>query len=209
MKMKKELLPEKEKILEFAQNKFLKEGFYKTSMDTLAAELHISKKTIYKHFASKEILVEEIVKKFMSNVNEQIESAINEKTDSLSRAIYLIKIIGSLAAKLSDKWINDLQVHMPATWEKIDEFRTKRANAIVGEIIREGQAEGKIIQKPAELIIHLFVNSLKSIVNPDFIYYQKFNYKEAFNHTFEILFNGILTAKGKKQFDKIFKKEMQ
>jgi len=200
---------EREKILDFTIDKFLKEGFYKTSMDTLAGELHMSKKTIYKHFSTKEELVNAIVDKFTSMVSDRIDSVIRNEADSLSKAMHLIEIMGSVAMKLSDTWVKDLQIHMPKTWQKIDEFRTKRANSVVGNIIKQGQAEGIIINKPAELIIHLFVSSLRSIVNPDFLIYQRFNYTEAFQHTFEILFNGILTPKGKKQFDKIFKKVIQ
>ena len=200
---------EKEKILDFSLDKFLREGFYKTSMDTIAGELHMSKKTIYKHFSTKEKLVEAIVDKFTLTVGDKIEAVINSKEDSLSKAVHLFEIMGSVAMKLSDKWVGDIQIHMPKLWEKIDEFRTKRAYAVLGSIIKQGQEEGMIIDKPSELIIHLFVNAIRSIVNPNFLFYQKFNYKEAFNHTFEILFNGILTPKGKKQFDKIFKKAMQ
>lgn len=200
---------EKEKILDSSLDKFLREGFYKTSMDTIAGELHMSKKTIYKHFSTKEKLVEAIVDKFTLTVGDKIEAVINSKEDSLSKAVHLFEIMGSVAMKLSDKWVGDIQIHMPKLWEKIDEFRTKRAYAVLGSIIKQGQEEGMIIDKPSELIIHLFVNAIRSIVNPNFLFYQKFNYKEAFNHTFEILFNGILTPKGKKQFDKIFKKAMQ
>lgn len=205
--MKKQVINnEKEKILEYSLNKFLKEGFYKTSMDTVATELHMSKKTIYKHFPTKELLVTAIVDRFTSTVSSHIESVIRTETNSLTKAFRLFEIMGSVAMKLSDTWVKDIRIHMPKLWEKIDEFRTKRANAVLGSIIKQGQEEGMIINKPSELIIHLFVNAIRSIVNPDFLFYQKFNYSEAFNHTFEILFNGILTPKGKKQFDKIFKK---
>jgi AcrR family transcriptional regulator len=200
---------EKGKILDFSLDKFLREGFYKTSMDTLASELQVSKKTIYKHFSSKEELVEAIVTKFTSTISERIDSVIKSEEDSLSKALRLFEIMGSLAMKLGDQWVKDIQIHLPELWVKIDDFRTKRAYSVLGNIIRQGQEEGIIIKKPAELIIHLFVNSFRSIVNPNFLYYQKFNYKEAFQHIFEILFNGILTPKGKKQFDKIFKKVMQ
>ena len=40
---------EKDRILNFAITKFHAEGFYKTSMDEIARELQISKKTIYKY----------------------------------------------------------------------------------------------------------------------------------------------------------------
>ena len=44
---------ERERILNYSINKFHAEGFYKTSMDEIARDLQISKKTIYKYFQSK------------------------------------------------------------------------------------------------------------------------------------------------------------
>jgi AcrR family transcriptional regulator len=200
---------EKTKIVEFASSIFLRDGFHKISMDSIASDLHISKKTIYKYFTSKEALVEAVVLNFISGVSNKIDSVINFEQDSLTKALKLFEIMVSLAMKLSDNWLKDVKIHTPELWEMIDDFRTKRAFTALGNIIHQGQEEGMIINKPAELIIHLFVNSIRSIVNPNFLYYQKFNYKEAFQHSFEILFNGILTTKGKKQFDKIFSKVIQ
>ncbi|MBL7128958.1 MAG: helix-turn-helix transcriptional regulator, partial [Ignavibacteria bacterium] len=57
--MKTNTLPtdDRDKILNFARQKFHREGFYKISMDEIAKELHVSKKTIYKYFPSKEKLL--------------------------------------------------------------------------------------------------------------------------------------------------------
>lgn len=200
---------ERNKIIEFASNKFLADGFYKIPMDSISSEMHISKKTIYKFFSSKEELVEAVVLNFISGVSHKIEVVIETEQDSLTKAVKLFEIMTSVAMRLSDSWVKDIKIHLPELWERIDEFRTKRAYSVLSNIIHLGQEEGMIIDKPAELIIHLFVNSIRSIVNPNFLYYQKFNYKEAFQHSFEILFNGILTPKGKKQFDKIFSKVIQ
>jgi len=198
--------PELIKILNYASEKFMREGFYKSSMDSLAAELQISKKTIYKYFSSKDELVEAIAFAFMKETGDKIISVTQIEDDSLSKAIRLFQILGVATTKLGDKWVKDIRIHMPELWKKIDEFRTKKAYSVLGNIIQQGQTEGMIIDKPVELIIHLFVSSLRSIVNPDFLYYQKMNYKEAIQHTFEILFNGILTPAGKKIFKKSFKK---
>jgi AcrR family transcriptional regulator len=195
---------EKQKILNYASEKFMSEGFYKTSMDSLATELQMSKKTIYKYFSSKDELVEVIVKSFMTHVKDQINSIMKEEDNSLIRALHLFEVMREVSIKFSDKWIKDIRIHHPELWETIDEFRTKRAYAVLGSIIQQGQKEGIIIEKPAELIIHLYVTAMRSIVNPDFLFYQKMNYKEAIQHTFEILFNGILTPDGKKQFKKSF-----
>jgi hypothetical protein len=80
---------------------------------------------------------------------------------------------------------------------------------VLSNIIEQGKKEDHFIDKPSELIITIFVSSVRAIVSPGFLYYQKFNYQEAFRHTFEILFNGILTPKGKKKFNKIFNKVFQ
>jgi hypothetical protein len=118
----------------------------------------------------------------------------------------LFEVVASVAVRFSENWLKDLQIHTPQLWRSIDEFRTKKAFTVLGSIIKQGQAEGIIIDKPAELIIHIFVNTMRSVVHPDFLYHQKFGFKEAFIHSFEILFNGILTPKGKKNFNKIFSK---
>ena len=198
--------PERQKILDYAGEKFLREGFYKISMDSLANEIRISKKTIYKHFSSKDELVEKIAEQIMQTISGRIETVIKSELNALGKALKLFEIMGDVTLKLTDKWVQDVKLHHPDLWKKIDGFRTKRAYTALSDIIKQGQEEGCIIKKPAELMITLFVSAIRSIVNPDFLYYHKFNYKEAFVHSFEILFNGILTSKGKKEFNKIFAK---
>ncbi|BDQ03164.1 TetR/AcrR family transcriptional regulator [Ignavibacterium sp.] len=197
---------EQDKIIQFCTSKFLQDGFYFVSVDQIASELRISKKTIYKFFSSKDDLVKAVALKLMNEVSDKIEKIIKSENDSLTKVIMLFEVMAGVVVKFSEKWLKDLQIHTPELWKEIDEFRTKRAFTALGSIIKQGQIEGIIIEKPIELIIHIFVNTIRSVVHPDFLYHQKFNYKEAFIHSFEILFNGILTPKGKKIFDKIFPK---
>jgi len=200
---------ERNKILDFVQDKFMREGFYKTSMDSIASQLQMSKKTIYKHFATKENLVEKVVERFMQNISSKVDEIIKSKFDALEKTVTLMRLLGSQLIKFSDNWLRDIQIQMPALWEKIDNFRTKKIYGVLSSIIEQGKVEGYFIDKPNELIITIFVSSVRTIVSPGFLYYQKFNYQEAFHHTFEILFNGILTPKGKKEFNKTFSKVFQ
>ncbi|HEY7751959.1 MAG TPA: TetR/AcrR family transcriptional regulator [Ignavibacteriaceae bacterium] len=206
IKVNPEINSERTKILNYASGKFMREGFYKSSMDSLAAELQMSKKTIYKYFPAKDELVEAVANTFMKETGDKISSVIQLEDDSISKALQLFNILGNATTRLGDNWVRDIRIHMPELWKKVDEFRTKKAYAVLGNIILQGQKEGMIIDKPAELIIQLFVSSLRSIVNPDFLYFQKMNFNDAIQHTFEILFNGILSPAGKKLFKKSFYK---
>jgi len=58
-------MEEQNKIIELTEEKFFRDGFYKTTMDEVASELKMSKKTIYKFFPSKDDLVTAIARHFM------------------------------------------------------------------------------------------------------------------------------------------------
>uniref|UniRef100_A0A7V2ZLX1 TetR/AcrR family transcriptional regulator n=1 Tax=Ignavibacterium album TaxID=591197 RepID=A0A7V2ZLX1_9BACT len=204
--LKTEKSSEQEKIINYCTSKFLKDGFYLVTVDQIANELRISKKTIYKFFSTKDELVEAVAKHLMNDVSSKIDNIIGSGNDSLTKIIMLFEVMAGVVVRFSEKWLKDLQIHTPKLWQQIDEFRTKRAFTALGSIIRQGQIEGIIVERPIELIIHIFVNTIRSVVHPDFLYYQKLDYREAFIHSFEILFNGILTPKGKSKFNKIFPK---
>ncbi|NLI52773.1 MAG: TetR/AcrR family transcriptional regulator [Clostridiales bacterium] len=57
-------------ILEGAISVFTKNGFDASSMDHIAEVAHVSKRTIYNHFPSKEILFQEIVADFLKQRDE-------------------------------------------------------------------------------------------------------------------------------------------
>jgi TetR/AcrR family transcriptional regulator, cholesterol catabolism regulator len=190
------------------QDKYLSEGFYKTSMDALASELQISKKTIYNHFPSKEKLVEAIVDDLTGKVSSAVEEIIHSDLNSIEKLVKLLRLINKYLLKFSEKWLNDLRIHMPRLWKYVDEFRTKRMYSALSVIIQQGKDEGYIIDKPNEIIITLFVSAMRSVVNPEFLYYNKFSYNEAVKLTVEILLNGILTAKGKKLIRKTLEREL-
>jgi AcrR family transcriptional regulator len=198
---------ERTKILVSSQSRYLREGFYKISMDELALDLHMSKKTIYKHFPTKEYLVEEVAQYTITKVSENIDKIITSDKNVINKITEMIELLGFTITQFSEKWLSDIKVHMPAVWEKIDNFRAKKIYAVFSRIIEEGKAENIFIDKPNEIIITMFVASLRAIVNPEFIYHNKFSYKDAMQAALEILFNGILTIKGKRLFKKSMSKK--
>jgi hypothetical protein len=200
-------IDDKTKILVYAQSKYLKDGFYKIPMDSLAVEMHISKKTIYKHFPTKEKLVEEVARFTMNALAGKVDEIVSSDLDAVAKIANLFELIGTFITHVSENWLSDIKIHMPVIWEKIDTFRTKKIYSVFSTIIEQGKREKVFLDKPSEIIITIFVASVRAIVSPDFLYYNKFSYKEAMNICLEILFNGILTEKGKKLLNKFINKE--
>lgn len=192
---------ERTRILNYAVNKFHAEGFYKTSMDEIARDLQMSKKTIYKYFQSKEILLEAVAGWLMSESKEHIDSILSSKESVVVKFTKIINIYNSKVLKCSDKWFTDLQIHAPRLWQKIDEFRTNRIYQVLSELIDEGKNEGLIDKEiPTCVIVSTYNSSMRSMINYKFLYENDISVNDAVNHGMQLLLNGILTKKGRQQF---------
>lgn len=67
----------REAIVEAAIDAFHQNGINETSMDKIAEMANVSKRTVYNHFASKEILVTEIFKEIWRNLQTSMDKPYN------------------------------------------------------------------------------------------------------------------------------------
>jgi len=193
---------DKEKILQYSRQKFHRDGFYKTSMDEIAAELQVSKKTIYKHFPSKENLLEEICKGTACEITSKVDEIIESKEDVVIKFVKILNMYSNFLMNISEKWVRDIQVHTPHLKKDIDETKNDKMNRVLAKLLEQGKREKLIENYPTQIIIISFTTSLVSVLNHDFLINNKFTMLDAFKITYEMLLNGILTEKGKKKFKK-------
>ena len=194
--------PEKHKILLFASEKFFQEGFNKVSMDELAKEMKISKKTIYKHFSSKNEIVVTTVETLKSNLRRSLDQIIIQESTSISKLIQISRTLLRVMFKVSDAWLNDLRSYSPELWNGIEEFRSKTFMSVFGSILDQGKVEGLIIERPNVITLTTMMGGIRSVINPSFLLNNKFSAKEAGEICLDIVITGILTAKGRKNFNK-------
>lgn len=188
---------EKKRILNFAYDKFIRFGFYKTSMDEIAADLQVSKKTIYKYFSNKENLVEESIDSMLLRSDRIVSEIVNGRKDVIEKFVALLEFYSNEVSVVSEKWIKDLQVHAPEFWKKIDEFRHKKIYTVAEKLLRQGRKEKYVAPYPPKLIMASFAASIREIVNPSFLIENKYSMKEAIHYVFDIQMNGILTDEGR------------
>ncbi len=199
-------MDDQEKIIEQIEDKLFKEGFYKTTMDDVASELGMSKKTIYKFFPSKEDLVKAIAHHFMSKMRNKIVPALNSDKNAIEKLDELIKILATASEKVSNKRMDEMRKHFPTLWNEIDNFRTKTMFENITKVIEQGKKEGLFADYPTIIVMNVLVTSVRNIVNPDFILNNSYSLIEAARFTFKIIIGGILTEKGKKVFNKTINK---
>lgn len=147
----------KKNIMIYFRQRILKEGFYKISMDEIASGLKISKKTIYKYFPSKENLVAESIAMHREEIRQQVESILKSEGNAIVKIINLMEFVGKFFSKIGDKFLIDLQTHLPEVWKETDEFRAKIITRNLTMLINQGKKEGLFIDRPTE-VIKLFMS---------------------------------------------------
>lgn len=201
-------MDEKEKVIDLTEEKFFREGFYKTTMDDIASELKMSKKTIYKFFPSKEELIHSIAKHFMNKMKSKIVPTLSSDKNAIEKLEELMKILASASQRMSPKMFDEMRRHFPGLWNEIDSFRTEMMFGNLTKVIDQGKSEGLFIDYPTPIIMNILVASVRTIVNPDFILNNNFSILQAALHAFKIIIGGIVTEKGREVFNETINKKL-
>jgi AcrR family transcriptional regulator len=201
-------IEDKQRIVEVASRRFRQIGISKVTLDEIATELGMSKKTMYKFFPSKEELLEAIVHEMMNGLRTKVEEIV---ASNKSFAEKLPEILGHLARQIcttSKQFLIDLQRFMPALWKEMDQFRRERILTNVRQLFTQAKEEG-VFRKDLniDLFILLFVNSIQGIVNPQVLSEHSFSMDEAFRGIFKIIFAGAMTDEARRD-SKLFEKPM-
>jgi AcrR family transcriptional regulator len=191
---------ERDKILDLTHSKFIREGFYRTSMDEIARDLQMSKKTIYKYFPSKENLLEAVCDKRSKLVQSILDNIVDSDKDSVTKFIHILNVVKKNAMNCSDSWFRDLRLHAPHLHRKVVEIRTKKINQIMTKLIEQGKKEKMIENLPAVVLITAYLGAIEGVTNAEFIMNSKFTMQDVMRITAEIFLNGFLTPLGREKY---------
>jgi AcrR family transcriptional regulator len=203
---------EKEKILYFTHAKFITEGFYKTTMDEIAKDLQMSKKTIYKHFSSKEDLLHEVCRSRIQMMQEFMTGILDSDDDTVTKFLKIINKQKSLAMNCSTAWFKDIEVHAPEMRKEFDQVRIEHVTMIMMKLLEQGKNEKVIEDVPADIIITALNGAMEAVTHAEFILNSKYSFHEAMRITAEMFLNGFLTPIGKEKYSntkKLFENVLQ
>jgi hypothetical protein len=132
----------KEKIISKASEMFLKLGFKSITMDDIAGEMSISKKTIYKYFCNKEILIEETTALIHTEVHGIINNIVSEKYNAIKENFEIRKMFKEMFQSSDTSPIYQLKKHYPEIHEKVMLREINECNAIFKKNIEQGIKQG-------------------------------------------------------------------
>jgi AcrR family transcriptional regulator len=191
----------KDKILKKAEEMFYQYGYTKVKMDEIAEDLSISKKTLYKFYPSKELLLKEMLFCMKCEVSDFVDELFADKEmDFVVKLKTLMTFLGKQTSKLRGPLLHDLQKNIPHIWEDIQEFKNKHALEKFSELLQEGIQKG-VFRKDIsqQMIVLTYVNSMR-MISPEVLAQVPYTANQFFEAIIGIIFEGILTEQARKKY---------
>ena len=187
----------KEKILLNATDMFLNLGFKSVTMDDIARNSGVSKKTIYAHFSNKTDLVEGVTNYLFDTICEGID-LIHEQEQSPIVELFQIKKF--VLEHLKDEKSSP-QYQLQKYYPKIYATLKQKQFAEMQELIKENLAKG-IEQElyrasvDVDFIARIYFHGMVGIKDKDLFPLQNYSMSTLMNYYLEYHLRGICTEKG-------------
>ncbi|MBN1646559.1 MAG: TetR/AcrR family transcriptional regulator [Spirochaetales bacterium] len=159
-------MDKKEYISEAAFTLFFSRGNFNVSMDSLAASLGMSKKTIYRYFSSKEELIDYTLNGFFGLIENRFSTLAGRKIktrhDMRACMTTWFATICEILSAFDLNSFQGLQFEYPLLWKKIDENRKSIIGRHLAGILEKARQHNLI--RP-EIPVPLLAESINILIS--------------------------------------------
>lgn len=154
-------------ILDAAEQLFFEKGVEHTSMDQIAVQASVSKRTVYNHFETKEALFYAIIMRMQSHLEDESAIEFNEQLTLKEQLITIAQQEVNLLT--SDNFLRIAKIamlHMMQQPELAKEFGTKKVGCMtyMETFLAKANEAGMLSVEDVEFAAKQFVYQLKSFI---------------------------------------------
>ena len=192
--------PIRQHLVDVARAHFFSHGFRSVTMDDLAEELGISKKTLYAHFPGKIDLLETVLADKFAGVEATLREVSRAHRHDFPVALHeLLANIQRELDEIKPPFVRDMRQKAPQVFKVVERRRAALIERYFGKLFIEGQRAGMVRKDvPAKLIIEILLAMVQAIMNPPKMEELGMMPKEGFTGILKIVLEGALTSRGRK-----------
>jgi AcrR family transcriptional regulator len=189
----------KERIQEKASELFRRYGVKSITMDEIASQLGISKKTIYQYFADKEELVASVMEQKIRESQDDCMSTLGVSENAIHQEFLVQDKFLEHLKELNPVAIHDMEKFHPAIFAKFSQHRNTFLREMVARNLRQGMEEGlyRADLRP-DILSEFRVNSIYLSLSPDYFKGSAFGLTELQQELFVHYIFGIASEEGNK-----------
>ena len=197
------IMDPKKRILLKADEMFMRFGIRSVSMDDIAIDLGMSKKTLYQYYADKDALVAEVVDLHINKMEEDCGSCRQQSEDAIHEMFITMDQSMEQFSNINPMVLHDLEKFHFKAFQRFKEHKDKFLYKVVKDNIEWGKKEGYYREDVnTEVLTRFRIESMLIPFNIQAFPPAKFNLLETSRQMLENFIYGLSTSKGHKQIQK-------
>jgi AcrR family transcriptional regulator len=187
----------KEKIISGARQLFTKYGIRSITMDMIAEQLGVSKRTIYENFKDKDELLKYCIDEGMTEQRAKIYELIKNSENVIDATFNFIKYSINIYKTFNLLFFYDIQKYYPELCELKIKHNDKQNLDRTIELLNQGKSEYLFRNEiNVEIVARLISEQFKILNNQDVFPESKFSKIEVFENIVINFIRGIATEEG-------------
>jgi AcrR family transcriptional regulator len=193
----------KERILEKATDLFMRYGIRSITMDEIAGQLGISKKTIYQFFTDKDELVEGVVDQEI-HCNELKSDRFRKGSENAVHEIFIaVEEMAEMLKSMNPLIMYDLEKHHPKAHRKYRDHIQQFMYTAIKDNLRRGISEELYRQElNADIVSRHRIESAFMAFNQDVFPHSRYRVSDVCFELALLFLHGITNLRGKNLIEK-------
>ncbi|MGA3182615.1 MAG: TetR/AcrR family transcriptional regulator [Verrucomicrobiota bacterium] len=183
------------RIVAGARRHFFANGFRHVTMDDLADELGMSKKTFYAHFPSKNELLRSVLTDKLVEVDADLTRLARASSADFPAALReLLARVQYHADEIQPHFIRDIRRETPELFQLVQQRRRDIIQRHFGRLFAQGRKAG-LIRKDISprLLLEILLGAVQAVINPPKLAELGLTPKTGFAGIIKVVLHGVVT----------------
>ncbi len=164
----------KDRIVQGSLRQFMQYGFRNVSMDDIASNLGMSKKTLYQHFTEKEELVAAALEFDIENNQKDCVRCINTSNNAVAEVYDIISVVAEQLRDMNPMVLFEMQKYHPKAFKRFQQHKDEFILKMIHQNLLRGIAEGLYREDiNIEVLAKFRLESMMLIFNPEIFPFSK------------------------------------
>jgi len=198
-------IPEKKPnhILETSITLFIKFGVRSVSMDDIAREAGVSKKTLYIHYKDRKALVQAAIEYHLLRVEDSCSTIFSTTENPIDQLINISMFFHDMTRQINPNLFFELSKYFPKAWKALSDHRHHYVQNRMRDNIQRGIALGLYRDDfQVEVAVRIYSCLVDLIMDDTLFPKTEFAFKELHREIVLFHLHGISTPKGIKYLNK-------
>lgn len=190
-----------QRIIHVAFDLFTRYGIRNVTMDDIARELGMSKKTLYQHYEDKAAIVLASAEGFFEREACLIQEIEQQGENAVHELVLIMNWMGQNLKNMSPSLMYEVQRYYPEAWKVFDKHRQENALQAIIRNLKRGMEEGLFRSElDAELVARLRIASYSHTNDSGILPQDRYSFIQIQEVLFDLYLHSIATPAGLERY---------